>query len=79
MMKVSEWAKARSAFRSSKNIFWKCPRRSVTGGWARRMDVHGCIQKTTLLVKVFIWEWRVGEKRRKESVGSFCESNKVVV
>ena len=43
------------------------------------MDVHGCIQKTTLLVKVFIWEWRVGEKRRKESVGSFCESNEVVV
>ena len=30
MMKVSEWVKARSAFRSSKNIFWKCPRRSAT-------------------------------------------------
>ena len=32
------------------------------------MDVPGRIQKTTLLVKVFIWEWRVGEKSRKEFV-----------
>jgi hypothetical protein len=28
--KVSEWAKARSAFRPSKRVFWDCPRRSAT-------------------------------------------------